>query len=67
MGGEGITHYGNGKCVVQKTEGKRLLGQPRRSQKLKNKTDLEESGYENIDQIQLAGFCECGNEYSMHH
>jgi hypothetical protein len=55
---------------VEKREGKRPLGRPRRRWEDTIKTDLQEVGCGGMDWIgmaqdrQVAGTCECGNEPS---
>jgi len=59
------------KGLVEKHEGKRPLGRPRRRWEDNIKIDLQEVGCEGMDWIELAqarekvaGSCECGNEHS---
>jgi hypothetical protein len=58
------------KILVEKPEGKRILGRTRRCLEYNVKIDLKEIGYEIVDWIQVAqtgfrgGLCEDGNETS---
>jgi hypothetical protein len=55
------------RVLVGKSEGKRLLGRPRRRWEDNIKMDLQEVGCGGMDWIELAqvaGTCECGNENS---
>ena len=52
------------RVLVEKPEGKRPLGSPRRRWKDNIKMYLQEVGCGGMDWIELEGTCECGNESS---
>ena len=55
------------RVLVGKPEGKRPLGRPRRRWKDNIKIDLQDVGCGGMDWIELdqvAGTCDCGNEFS---
>jgi hypothetical protein len=59
------------RILVGKSEGKRLLGRPRRRWEDNIKMNLQEVGCGSLDWIQLAqerknvaNVCDCGNEHS---
>jgi hypothetical protein len=52
------------RILVGKPEGKRSLGRPRRRREDNIKMYFQEVGCGNLDWIELAGACECGNEPS---
>jgi hypothetical protein len=59
--GEGRGVYG---ALVGRPEGKRPLGRPRHRWEGNTEMDLREVGIDGANWIQLAGFCEHGNEHS---